>query len=114
MTRKLLLAATLALAGCDGAGPGADGYAFGQPEFERRQVTVLVATYPTVADLRRAGARMGIRTGNRELAAFATISPTQPTCTIHVVDPARLWAPEWLGHELAHCIYGRWHNGNGA
>ena len=43
------------------------------------------------------------------VAAFGTVNPTRPECTIHVLRIATHYAPEWLGHEMVHCIHGRFH-----
>jgi hypothetical protein len=45
--------------------------------------------------------------------AFGFVSPDRPACTIHIVDPAKDYRPEWIGHELTHCLHGQWHEGQG-
>lgn len=107
MKRSLLLAAVLALASCGQT--GADGYEYAKGTMVRDTVTVSVVTYPSQAALRRAAADQGVRAEGADLMAFATISEVAPRCTIHIVDPAAVYRPEWIGHEFTHCIRGEWH-----
>lgn len=96
----------LALAACDAP---ADGYRFDARERSAESVQVRVVEYPTPAALVDAAGAAGAIEPGRETMAFATISADGSSCTIHVVAPERRWAPEWYGHELAHCLWGRWH-----
>lgn len=107
--KRVLLTAALLLAGCDG-GSGADGYRFYRAEFERSQVTVTIVTHAGQAELRRAAVQLGVRAEGRRLMAFGLVDAARPACTIHIVDPAKAYRPEWIGHELTHCIRGRWHD----
>lgn len=104
----LALLALAILAGCKG--PAADGYKFEGAEYERAHVTLRIVTHDDLPSLRLAalGAGAQVEQG-REIMAWSLISGDRATCTVHVVNPRRSYAPEWLGHELAHCIYGRWH-----
>lgn len=107
MTMRILtLAAPLLLLACKPA--ASDGYRFDGAEYAREQVVVRIETHRSLAEL-RAAAPASAREGERELMAWAILAPDRASCTIHVVDPATTYAPEWLGHELAHCLYGRWH-----
>lgn len=98
------------LAGCEQRAPAADGYRFaareGNPAADG--VVVRVVEHGSTAALRRAAPAAAIEPG-RELYAFALLSPDGSRCTIHVVRPETDWQPEWLGHEAAHCLWGRWH-----
>lgn len=106
MRRRAIFAA-LMLAGC--RQQGADGYAYEHGEFDRRQIAVSVVEHPSLADLRAEAARRGVSDGDREIMAFGLVSTDRPACEIHIVDPSRDYRPEWIGHELTHCIRGRWH-----
>jgi len=106
MMRALALMAPLVLLACKQ--PATDGYRFDGAEYEREQVVVRIETHHSLAEL-RAAAPASARDGERQLMAWAVLAPDRASCTIHVVDPAASYAPEWLGHELAHCLYGRWH-----
>lgn len=46
-----------------------------------------------------------------EISAFTLWIPETGKCTVYVKDPDWVWEPELLGHEVAHCIWGRYHNG---
>jgi len=30
-------------------------------------------------------------------------------CIIYIKDPAWKYEPEYIGHEITHCLYGKWH-----
>lgn len=110
MRAALILALTLA--GCDARdnAPGTDGYRFGKAEFVRTSPVVEIVVHPGAADLQRAAKAAGV-TEVHSAAAWSTLNPTDPArpCRIHIVDPAVKYEPEWIGHELMHCAYGRWH-----
>ena len=103
MKRALAFAALL-VAGCDGSAP--DGYRFKGKEFERAAPGITVVVHPSAEDL-RAKAPAAARSEDRLLMAWSVITPTG--CEMHVVDPAKSYQPQWIGHEAAHCIWGRWH-----
>lgn len=99
----------LALFGCDGTpNTGADGYQFEGREQGWPDVAIAFVEHPTVTDMRRAGMAAGAQVEQgRELQAWSAITPGE--CTIHIVNPDVAYAPEWVGHEVMHCKYGRWH-----
>lgn len=90
------------LAGCDQG----DGYQFQTKEFTRREVTIMVVEYPSLKDLKAEAVKRG---QPEDVMAFATYSLNHNTCTVHIVDPAVRYYPEYIGHEFVHCIHGRWH-----
>ncbi len=107
--RRYLIAFAL-LAGCDGGSTGADGYRYEGAEYRRDEVLVRIVTHADLHELQRAGQRQGaVVEPNRDLQAFAVIEPGGAVCTLHMVDPATRYRPEWIGHEMAHCAFGRWH-----
>lgn len=107
MIRRLALAALALLAGCDGA---ADGYRYERTEFVRDRVEVTVVTHPTIDALQREAARLDVKPATgEELFGFGLVHPTEPRCTIHLVDPAKTYRPQHIGHEFTHCIRGRFH-----
>jgi hypothetical protein len=113
MLKKLITLSTitLLLASCEPASKrGADGYSFGQPQYEKQQVQINVVTYKSNADLRAAAKARGVDIP--EIAAFSELRPPFDTCTVHMVDPRVSYEPEFIGHEFAHCIYGQWHTDN--
>lgn len=105
------------LAGCDQPPrTGADGVAFERREIDRSTVSVTKIEYETPAQLQRAAAKMGIRLEtpgglDQAVQAFGFVQRRAATCTIHFVKPERSPGVRlWMGHELAHCFYGRWHS----
>ncbi len=96
----------LALAGCEGT-TGADGYRFGEAEFERDQVSVTLVQYDSESAFIAAARREN--SYKEGIEAFGIVSKSRPECEIHVLRVADHYRPEWLGHELTHCIHGRWH-----
>lgn len=91
------------LAGCNQV--GVDGYAFGDPEYTKTHLTVDLVLVDTEAELRA----LGPGEDGRKVMAFANLNPAHNQCTIYTVKPSRTYQPQWLGHELTHCIHGRWH-----
>ena len=51
--------------------------------------------------------------GNRwkTVSAFTLWIPETGKCTVYIKDPDWKWEPELIGHEVAHCIWGRFHKG---
>lgn len=41
--------------------------------------------------------------------AFTRWRPESKTCIIYIKDPMWMYQPEYIGHEVAHCIWGNWH-----
>ena len=105
--RTVIVALTLVLAGC-GSQAGKDGYAFERKEFDRAEVSVTLVEHPSLAALQAAAAARGVTADN--VAAWSVLKTGQPACEVHIVDPAVRYQPEYLGHEIAHCFYGRWHS----
>ena len=109
---KLLIVflATLLLFGCDNSSPskGKDRYWFETKEYEKTELDMSVKVYATKADLRLAAKTKGI-TNWEYIQAFGVLKPTISQCTLHIVDPTDRYEPEYYGHELAHCIWGRFH-----
>ncbi len=44
------------------------------------------------------------------LKGFSLIHPKGGDCQVYIVDPKVSYEPEYLGHEITHCIYGFFHN----
>ncbi|WOF44378.1 hypothetical protein KNJ79_05445 [Sphingopyxis indica] len=100
--RRLILLLALALASCGGGAP--DGYRFEKKEFTRARPNITFVVHPSIGDLRKAGPKLE---DGRELMAWGEILPNE--CRVHIVDPAVSYQPQWIGHEVTHCVYGRWH-----
>ena len=106
----ILVAALIGLASCDaGSGTGKDGYYFEKPEYEQTEVRVRLATTESQRELEQRAAERGVKLPKGDLGAFALLSVDGKSCTIYLIKPIERYQPEWLGHEVTHCFYGRWH-----
>lgn len=47
----------------------------------------------------------------KKISAFTFWDKQKATCKIYIKDPAWSYEPEYIGHEVAHCIWGRFHRG---
>lgn len=101
---------TFSLAACKQSDTAADGYVFekGTESIGHREIKVV--QYPSFEALRdsynkQPGARQIGAT--ESLQAFSAYN--DKTCTIHMIDPAVHYQPEFFGHELVHCLYGNFH-----
>lgn len=47
----------------------------------------------------------------RNVSAFTLWNEGKGTCKIYIKDPEWKYEPELIGHEVAHCIWGRFHKG---
>lgn len=115
--RRAILRATLAaamaltLASCDSRPRAADGYTFEKKEYVNATPIISIVTHDSQADLLAAAppaTRREAQAANREIQAWSLI--TSNNCEIHIVDPEVKYDPIWIGHELTHCVYGRWHS----
>lgn len=106
MRRGAAIALILALAAC-GPQPAADGYKFEKTEFDRERFEVVMVQYDDNKSFLEAATAHGA--GTEGLQAFAVLRASDTRCEIHIMRVATHYAPEWLGHELAHCMHGRWH-----
>lgn len=109
MIRAAVALAFVALAGCEQGQRGADGYVFGEPEYTLTDMQLRVVLYDDLITLRKALPAGHLMDGH-EAMAWGRLSPTEGRCEVHIVRPARAYLPEWIGHEIAHCIHGRWHD----
>lgn len=115
--KVMLVGCALLLAGCGkvpAAGP--DGAAFERREFDRPATLVTKVEYDTPAQLQRAATALGVTLEpagglDRKIYAFGFVQRGAASCTIHFVRPEQSPGVRlWMGHELAHCFYGRWHS----
>lgn len=110
MKKLLVLPLLFLLASCENK-IGNDGYKFGEKQYEQTPVSVSVVTYKTEKDLQAAARAKGAN--NEGIVAFSVLRAGDPsTCTIHMIDPAVKYQPEFVGHEFLHCVYGQWHTNN--
>lgn len=94
----------------------ADGYEFGAAEYVKTDLKVRIVEHPSYREVMRAGLAAGAvlppepGVMNRDRAKIGAFSILRPDgCEIHIISAAVDYRPDLLGHELAHCIYGRWH-----
>ena len=102
--RFAIMPILLFLAAC---GQSPDGYEFEHREFERPSQYVTVVEHDTLESLRNEAPAEAFD-DERELYGFSYVGPS--SCEIHVADLQSSDARMWLGHEMTHCLYGRWHN----
>ena len=106
MIRQLLF--SLAVVASASAQTAADGYKFrGNPPPLRLEFGTVVVEHDSSAKLADSIRQYGIN--STEVHAFSVYDPNTNICTIHIVKPARIYMPEHMGHELMHCVYGKWH-----
>lgn len=89
----------------------ADGYVFQRKEWVQWNPETRIVEHASHREL-LAAMPEGTRPrggGSRRVQAWSNISADR-FCEIHIVDPSVSYAPEAIGHELVHCIYGRWHD----
>jgi hypothetical protein len=112
MKKLAILSLFLVLTSCNQpSNIGADNYQFGTKQYENSRVTVDIVTYNSRNDLLNEARKYGVN--NPELAAFSLLLENDQTkCTIHIMDPSVSYEPEFIGHELLHCVYGQWHTDN--
>lgn len=97
----------LILASCDNRPPGKDQYPFNKAEYVRLKPDISFVVHSSLEDLRKK-APAESKTEGRILMAWSSLMGN--TCEVHIVDPQVSYKPEWIGHEITHCIYGRWHS----
>ncbi|WP_380873584.1 hypothetical protein ACFB49_42430 [Sphingomonas sp. DBB INV C78] len=116
MNRQHILAAAiaftamclLALSACQPP-RGSDGYSFEQAEWSNSNLRVTLVLHPTLGDLEREGKAAGALVHREEDIQAWSLIDAHGNCTVHIVDPAKRYMPEFAGHELTHCAFGRFH-----
>lgn len=115
----LAVCATLVLTGCD-QGPhtgkralAADDYYFEQKEYEQFDLRVFVVEVDNQAHLERVAKLYDVELPPGALGAFSLLDADRKGCRIFMIKPEARYQPEWLGHEMTHCLYGRWHSDQG-
>lgn len=118
--KKLLIFALL-LTGCqqipitnDDGFPravGADNYRFLVKEYENLSPGVEFILMRNEEDRKETMRRVFGRNW-KKIAGFTYWNEDKKTCRIVVPDPAWEYKPELIGHEVAHCIWGKFHKGD--
>jgi hypothetical protein len=87
-----------------------DGYQFSGKEFNNTDTKIEFVIHPSYRDLRQSAQENGIK-NSKSVMAFSTLNGHDyKQCVVHIIDPNVVYAPEYIGHEIVHCIYGRWHD----
>jgi hypothetical protein len=99
------------VAGCPASArqhEAADGYSFERKEYLQTRLDVRIVEHASYRELLAAMPDGSPPRKTRKVQAWSNISP-DGYCEIHIIDQAVAYTPAAIGHELAHCIYGRWH-----
>lgn len=105
---KYWILAALALAGCNQK--AADGYTLEKTEYNKTALGVGFVDYPDQQSFNEAARRFKAVKEGKETLAFSRLFPYENRCEIHILDPLKAYHPELIGHEIAHCRYGRFHS----
>jgi hypothetical protein len=97
-----LLAASVI--GCDVPG---DGYEFKAKEYENKNPNIVFVVHKTFKELHESAKEHGVQ-NYKVTRAFSILKPD--SCMVHILDPSTHYYPEYIGHEITHCMYGRWHH----
>jgi hypothetical protein len=108
MKKLSIFLISLFLASCDQAPKtSSDGYEFGEKEYEKTQLQIEFVILKNDAEFNAAAKQY---VGDTEgLQAFSRLLPSQNKCIVYIKDPNWKYEPEYIGHEVSHCIWGRWH-----
>jgi hypothetical protein len=85
-----------------------DGYYFEESTFFMPEFKTKIIMFNDAEELIKEFEKTGKNTP-KGLAAFAVIRPNKMECDIYIIDPKKSYVPEFIGHELVHCLYGEWH-----
>lgn len=92
---------------------GKDGYYFEKETFTRTsfpvEVVLVKDSAAITAEIKKRKNIQGT-VDPKNVAAFSVVRLNDPKCTIYMIDPKNKYEPEFIGHELVHCIYGVWHS----
>jgi len=100
----------IAVISCGQKKAASDGYYFEQETFVRTDIQVNIVLVKNQEEMTKllAEHHRSVSSGN-EVAAFSVLEVSEPNCTIYMIDPKTSYQPEFIGHELVHCVYGDWH-----
>lgn len=89
-----------------------DGYIFNKKTFTRYELQLKIVVVRDAIDLQKAYDRIYPKIPWKKkalLKGFAVLNEGTKTCEIYIVDPQVQYEPQYLGHELVHCMYGFFH-----
>lgn len=87
----------------------ADNYYFENKEYEKTSLAIEFVVMPSAKALQKEAEKFIDKETAGKVAAFSRLRPALNSCTIYIIDPEVQYDPEFIGHEVTHCIYGRWH-----
>jgi len=88
---------------------GSDGYVFDRKEYENTTPGVKFVLIQSSSEMAKIKKKF-FGPNWKNVSAFTEWDPVNGVCTIYVMDPSTSYKPELIGHEVAHCIWGRWHD----
>lgn len=89
---------------------GVDGYIVENADINHKDLELHVHTYRTVAAFEAAARKYNsASTYGIQTEGFTIYRRENNVCDMHIYDPAYQYKPEFIGHELVHCIYGNFH-----
>lgn len=86
-----------------------DGYYIETTTQDNKEFYVRIIKYKSYEDLGKAWKHNG---GSDQPKGYRTVAFSEwddKTCTIHMVDPLIDYKPQYMGHELLHCMIGSFH-----
>ena len=84
-----------------------DGYVFDRKEYEHTDVSIKFVLLKNEIERKNAFELFG-KYSDR-IAGYTVQSEDTNECTIYIKDTDWIYQPEIIGHEVAHCIWGKWH-----
>ena len=107
---------SLVLVGCASSGVtnkyryGTDDFKFLVKEYENLSPKINFVLLKNQTEYNSARKKaLGVKWDS--VSAFTLWIPSTGECTVYIKDPEWQWEPELIGHEVAHCIWGRYHKG---
>jgi len=89
---------------------GVDGYIVEKAEFMHTDINLRVHMYRSRPSFDAASRMMGVEVvKDAKTMGFTVSNPSDNYCDMYIFDPAFYYGPEFIGHELVHCIYGQFH-----
>jgi len=105
----MVIVLAIMLTSCEPSDVGKDNYRFDRKEYEilQPEVTFVLASSPS--EWKEYRERFDLDDGFNAFSVTEHLTDGSKRCTIYVPDPEWKWRPELIGHEVAHCIWGKWH-----
>lgn len=85
---------------------GADAFYFDKKDYTRDEFTVRVVYYDNLRILKRAYQNFG---GSHGGTIYSFSVDRNGVCEIHTMDPEVWYIPQYVGHEVMHCVHGKFH-----